>query len=358
MFRIRSRCAQEGRVPTRRIAEGVPSNVKNRIAPLICLAAAVAATLSAPLAWATSCTTQGMMNAADRASLVAFSDPLADAVATGDTNAVHAALLPAISGDWDSIRGVVLSAHPLFVGGKLRWRTIYLLDASDQKAPQDTEFFCTNAENTITVTINLQNLPPGRYALMLGDYVGAPLAGQIAMILSDSAGWKLGGLYAREGALDGRDGVAYWKQARAAAATTDNWSAWFSYDVARWLLLPVNFLSSPNLQKLEAEQQQVSPPSQSLPLVLSLSPGGSGPSWKLTDVHLDTSLHSADVALTYEGSGTTDPVAARAEAVNVMTALLRIHPGLRKNFHGLWAYAQKNGSQTFAIELPMAQIPE
>lgn len=301
------------------------------------------------------------MNAADKASLIAFSDPLAAAVAAGDANAVHAALLPAISGDWESIRGVVMSAHPLYAGGTLRWRTIYLLDASDQKAAQDTEFFCTNAENTITVTINLQNLPPGRYALMLGDYIGAPLAGQMAMILSDgpgSQGWKLGGLYAREGALDGRDGVAYWKQARAAAETTDNWSAWFSYEVARWLLLPVNFLSSPNLQKLDAEQQRVSPPSQSLPLILSLTPGGSGPSWKLTEVHLDTSLHSADVALTYEGSGTTDPVAARTEAVNVMTALLRIHPGLRKNFHGLWAYAQKNGSQTFAIELPMTQIPQ
>ena len=330
----------------------------SRLATLISFAAVGAAMLSAPFAQASSCTTQGSMNAADKAALVAFSDPLAAAVDAGNTDVVHAALLPAISADWDSIRSVVVSAHPLFAGGTLRWRTMYLLDASDQKAAQDTEFFCTNAENTITVTINLQNLPPGRYALVLGDYLQAPLAGQIAMILSDSGGWKLGGLYAREGALDGHDGVAYWKQARAAAATTDNWSAWFSYDVARWLLLPVNFLSSPNLEKLDAEQQQVSPPSQSLPLMLSLAPGGSGPSWKLTAVHLDTSLHSADVALTYEGSGTSDPVAARAEAVNVMTALLRIHPGLRKNFHGLWAYAQKNGNQTFAIELPMAQIPQ
>ena len=324
----------------------------------ICVLCVSAALGCVPMAWAASCTTQGSMTATDRIALAAASDPLAAAVASGNTDAVHAALLPSIDNDWESIRSVVASARPLFAGGALRWRTMYLLDATDQKTAQDTEFFCTNAESTITVTINLQNLPPGRYALVLGDYLKAPLAGQIAMILAESPGWKLGGLYAREGALDGRDGVAFWKQAREAASTTDNWSAWFSYDAARWLLLPVEFLSSPNLQKLDAEQQQISPPAKSLPLMLSAEAGGSGPSWKLTGVRLDTSLHSADLALTYEGSGTTDPVAARKEAIQVMSALLRIHPGLRKSFHGLWAYAEKNGNQTFAIELPMAQIPQ
>ena len=340
-----------------RQTEGVLSHVKPRPAAAFLLLAATLL-LGIPSALAATCTMQGSLKPTDRAELLAASNSLANAVMAGNTDAVHAMLLPDISSDWDSIRSVILSAHPLFVGGSLRWRTMYLLDASDQKSAQDTEFFCTNPESTLTVTVNLQNLPPGRYALVLGDAMHSPLDGQIAMILADSQGWKLGGLYAREGALDGRDGVAYWKQARAAAQTTDNWSAWFSYDVARWLLLPINFLTSPNLQKLESEQQHVSPPAQSLPLLLSLTPGGSGPSWQLTAVHLDTSLHFADLALTYDGSGTTDPVAARTEAVHVMSALLRIHPGLRKNFHGLWAYAQKNGTQTFAIELPMDQIPQ
>ena len=313
---------------------------------------------SARSALAASCTTQGAMKPADISSLLSAINPLAEAVANGDDSTVQAALLPAISSDWDSIRSVVASAPPLFKGGTLRWRTMYLLDATDQKTAQDTEFFCANSDNTLTVTVNLRNLPPGRYALVLGDYLKTPLAGQLAMILADSQGWKLGGLFAREGALDGRDGVDYWKQARAEAATTDNWSAWFSYEAARWLLLPIDFLSSPNLQKLDSEQQQISPPDKSLPLTLTASASASAASWKLTGVRLDTSLHSADIALTYEGSGTTDPVAARAEAVSVMSALLRVHPDLRKNFHGLWAYSQKNGAQTYAIELPMTQIPQ
>ena len=94
-------------------------------------------------------------------------------------------------------------------------------------------------------------LPPGRYAVVLADAAGAPLAGQMGLVLAwDGAAtaWKLAGLTVRPGVFDGHDGVWYWQRARE-LAKTDPWSAWFSYDAARYLLLPVDFLSSPNLQK-------------------------------------------------------------------------------------------------------------
>jgi len=53
----------------------------------------------------------------------------------------------------------------------------------------------------------------------------------------------------------------------------------------------------------------------------------------------------------------TDPAAMHTEAVAVLSALLKAQPGLRANFHGLWAYAVKDGKQTPVMELPMGQIP-
>jgi hypothetical protein len=53
----------------------------------------------------------------------------------------------------------------------------------------------------------------------------------------------------------------------------------------------------------------------------------------------------------------TDPAAQRTEAVAVLSALLKAQPGLRESFHGLWAYAMKDGKRIPVIELPMAQIP-
>jgi hypothetical protein len=79
--------------------------------------------------------------------------------------------------------------------------------------------------------------------------------------------------------------------------------------------------------------------------------------WKIDSVRLDASLREPDLAVTYESTGVTDPAAARTEAVAVLSALLKAQPGLRQNFHGLWAIAMKDGKRSPVIELPMAQIP-
>jgi hypothetical protein len=53
----------------------------------------------------------------------------------------------------------------------------------------------------------------------------------------------------------------------------------------------------------------------------------------------------------------TDPAALRTEAITALTAFLKTQPGLRANFHGLWAYAVKDGKRSPVMELPMAKIP-
>lgn len=313
-------------------------------------------------AGAVNCTTQSSLQPGDRQALLTAGNSIADAIASQNLDSLQADLLPAVIGEWDSIRSATQGAAPLFKGGKVYWGDGYLLDATDLKAPADTQFFCANADSAVTMTISLRSLPAGRYALLIGDYEGAPLAGQLALILGTdtTAGgkWKLGGVFAREGSLEGHDGVWYWRHARELATRKAEWSAWFSYDAARWLLLPVDFLSSPHLEKLNKEQSQLSAdPLNSLPLTVTGSGSDSGKSWKITALTLDTALHTPDIAVVYEGTGLTDPMAARAEAVAVMSAFLKLHPELRENFHGLWAYSEKDGRRSYAVEQAMHDIP-
>ena len=79
--------------------------------------------------------------------------------------------------------------------------------------------------------------------------------------------------------------------------------------------------------------------------------------WKIDSVRLDTSLHQDDLGVTYESTGVTDPAALRTEAVSVLSTFLKAQPALRASFHGLWAYAMKDGKRSPVMELPMAQIP-
>jgi hypothetical protein len=246
-------------------------------------------------------------------------------------------------------------------GGQVQLRNLYLLDATSLGAPADTQFFCTSASGSITVTLSMRALPPGRYAVVLADAAGAPYAGQLGVILAwdgPAGGWKLGGLTVRPGALDGHDGVWWWSHARELARTNqdsiDGWSAWYAYDAARMLLLPMDFLSSPNLEKLVTEQTAIrNSPQNAFPLTLPDGPR----TWKIDAVSLDPTLLHADLGVAYESTGVADPAAQRTEAILVLSALLKAQPGLRENFHGLWAYAVKDGKRTPVIELPMAQIP-
>jgi len=312
---------------------------------------------------ATSCTTQGELQPQDRNALASIGGRLAMAVAGQDYGTLQAALLPAEAAEWQGIHDSVELSGPLMKGGRVELRNIYLLDASTLAAPADTQFFCSNASGSLTVTMNMPALPPGRYAVVLADAAGADLAGQLGIVLAwDATGappaWKLAGLSVRQGSFDGHDGVWYWTRARelikADQPVTNNWPAWFSYEAARYLLLPFDFISSPNLEKLSQEQAQIkNSPQDAFPY--SLQDGDR--TWKIDALRLDASLRQADLAVVYESTGVTDSAAVRTEAGAVLSALLKAQPGLRSSFHGLWAVAMKNGKRTPEIELPMAQIP-
>jgi hypothetical protein len=312
---------------------------------------------------ATSCTTQAELLPQDRDALALIGGRLAVAVVGQDYAALQASLLPAESSEWDGIHDAVERGAPVVKGGQVQLRNLYVLDAGTLTAAADTQFFCSNSSGSLTVTMNMRSLPPGRYAVVLADAVGSPSAGQIGLVLawdptSAPAAWKLAGLTVRPGTFDGHDNVWFWTRARELMkneqAHPDPWSAWFSYEAARYLSVPVDFISSPNLDKLGQEQAQIkNSPQDAFPY--SLQDGDR--TWKIEAVRLDASLRQADLAVVYDSSGVTDPSAVRTEANAVLSALLKAQPGLRQNFHGLWAVALRDGKQTPVIELPMAQIP-
>ncbi len=305
---------------------------------------------------AATCTSEPELGSQDRDALSVIITKVANAVIAQDDTTLQSVLLPQEASQWDGIRGAVDQAAALVKGGQFKLRSLYVLDASDQTATQDTQVFCSNPSGSMTVTITMSALPPGRYAIALADAAGSPMAGQMGVVLAwdDAAkAWRLAGLTVRPGVFDGHDNTSYWVRGRS-LAKSDPWSAWFSYDVARYLSLPVDFVSSPNLDKLRQEQALITPsPESALPL--SLQDGDR--TWKVEAVVLDPSLHEPDLSVVYQSTGVTDPAALRTEAIAVLSAFLKVQPGIRANFHGLWAYAEKDGKRTAVMELPMSKIP-
>ena len=117
-------------------------------------------------------------------------------------------------------------------------------------------------------------------------------------------------------------------------------------------MLPVDFIASPNLERLDQEISQI----KSAP-AFPYSVTSGDRTFKIDNVHFDASLREADLGINYESTGVSDPAAQRTEATAVMSAFLKAQPALRQSFHGLWAYALNNGKVTPVMELPMNQIP-
>jgi hypothetical protein len=327
-------------------------------------AALFTAWMFAPLfAHATSCMTQGEMNAQDRNTLASASQQLGNAVIQQNLGAIQGTLLPAVAEQWDGMRSVIEQGAAYVKGGQVQLNALYQLDATSLTAPSDTQFFCSSSNGSLTVTVSLRSLPPGKYAIILAYVIGAaapgqaPTAtvGQLAFILGlDANSWKLGGVFLRPGVLEGHDGVWWWQHARELARQNTPWAAYFAYDTARYLLLPVDFISSPNMEKLGQEQAQIKDsPAEAFPYTMQ----DGARTWKIDSVHFDPALRQADLAVTYDSTGVTDPAAVRTEATAVLSAFLKAQPSLRLNFHGLWAYAARNNQATPVMELPMAQIP-
>ncbi len=308
---------------------------------------------------AASCKTQSQMTTAQREGIANAARAMLSQVQSGDVQGLRASTLPAVAADFSGIENSVQTLKPVVQSAAITIDSLFALDASTETpgAPR-TDFFC----GTPLVVMNFNDLPPGNYALAILHATGIPQPQQIALILSQSPDqhWLLGGFFAKPMLEAGHDGLWYWVAARKYAQKNMGWDSWFYYRLAADFLSPVNFLSSPNLEKLQHEQEQVHPanlPGPQQPLALNAH----GSVFQVTSVDTTTTFGPLDIEVHYtpdaaQAAQLRDPPTARKQVTDLMTALLAMHPDLPDAFHGIWVQADGGSAALFSLELPMNQI--
>ncbi len=316
------------------------------------------AALSLSAANAASCKTQSQMTPAQRDALLNVARTMAGRVQNGDAQGLQANTIPEVASNFGGIASSVSSLRPLVQQASITVNALYLLDASTEPAGAPrTDFYC----GAPLVVLNFNSLPRGTYALAILHATGVPQPQQISLILSQAAGnrWMLAGFFSRPMVQAGHDGLWYWESARQYAQKNMNWAAWFYYRLATDLLDPVEFLSSPNLEKLQKEADKTRPDklpgTDPLPLAVHSS------IFNITAIDPTVALGPLDLEIHYtpdaaQAAQLRDPAAARKQVIDVMTALLAQHPELHTAFHGIWMHADQGNASLFALELPMEQI--
>ena len=318
----------------------------------------VAATLLPQATMAATCKTQSQMTAAERDALSSAARTMASEVQSGDVLALRANTIPAVAADFSGIAATIGTLKPLVQQATLTIDSLYLLDASSE-APGSarTDFYCGSP----VVVMNFTGLPPGTYALAILHATGVPNPQQISLVLAATPDhrWMLGGFFSKPMTQAGHDGLWYWVSARNYAHKNMNWDAWFYYRIAAEFLDPVDFLSSPNLEKLQAEEDKVKP--DSFPGAQPLTVNAHGSSFQVTSIDTTTTFGPLDLEIHYTPDAAQtaqlhDPPSARKQVTELMTALLSQHPDLPDAFHGIWVQADGGSASLFSLELPMDQI--
>jgi hypothetical protein len=314
----------------------------------------LAATTAVTAAWADSCTTQAQMTATQRLDFTHAASMVASDVQNGDMQGLHNDTLPAVAADFSGIANSATALKPQIAQAGVTVDALYAFEAAQPAAGPPG--------STMTVVLNFSGLPPGKYALALLHATGVAKPQQIALILAqDTDGrWKLAGFSSKPLMLAGENGLWYWVHGRDYAAKRDEWAAYFYYQIATYLMVPADYLASPNVDKLRREAANLHP--QNLPGDQPATVNANGLPFKITRIDTSADLGPLDLAIHYspnaeEAAQLRDPVAARKQVLNLMSGMLAVHPGLRTAFHGLWVYADSGNATVFALELPMNQIP-
>jgi hypothetical protein len=314
--------------------------------------------VSLPTANAVTCTTQSQLPSAQRETLAAAARTIVEQIKNGQVQALQANTIPAVAADFSGIASSVQSLKPVIQSSTVTVDTLFLLDASTNPAtPSRIDFYCGSP----VVALNFGSLPGGTYSLAILHATGVPQPQQISIILSQAPGgrWMLAGFFSKPMIAAGHDGLWYWVSARRYAQSKQSWDAWIYYRMASNLLDPVNFLSSPNLEKLQRESDAVRPSTFPGPAPISLNADGA--SFSVTSIDTTTLFGGLDLDIQYsadpmQATQLHDPPSARKQVTQVMAAILALHPELQSAFHGIWVHANEGTNSLFALELPMNQI--
>jgi len=312
--------------------------------------------LLCPADQAQSCFNGPDLDAATKGAIESAARKYLDMSAHGDVAGLKANSIPTIAGDFGSIERAVVTNKQFLAEGQPAITGTYLLDASQAKATLPrADFYCGIYNSSDRIAFFISNLPPGRYALVIQKVSGKdPIT--LTLILQDMAGaWKLAGYYPRVVSIGGHDGQWYLARAREFQAKGQLHNAWLYYLTAWDLIAPVDFLSTPQLDKVADEMQAARPgdaPSATVPLSLSAN----GRVFKITEMTPVTIDDNLDARVRYETPDAANSGLAFKDNTAVIKALVAKFPELRDAFVAIAARVVDDNGHEYGTVVTMKDI--
>lgn len=327
---------------------------------LVLASVALALMCCASTAIAETCTTASDMDPATRTALVSAGQRYFDLLAKGDSASLRQAAIPSLASDFSAIEATVKDNQPALAGSKATARPPFLLDAEGVAPIARAEFYCgvfgRNGQTANSAAFYLNNLPPGKYGVVILDVASSKGPYYVSFILQQlGSDWKLGGLYIKASQIGGHDSDWFTTRAREFKTKGQTHNAWLYYVEARSLISPLPFMSTLVTDKLYDESQKALP--SDLPAdgkTVDLASGNS--TYKLIDVFPQVVNNELDLIVRYQVPDVSNTNQAYQGNMAVMKGLVTKYPELRDAFASVVARAVDPSDRDYGTMLPMKDI--
>jgi len=311
-------------------------------------------------AGAQTCQTANDMDPALRTAITNAGLRYFEMAVKGDTVSLRQSAIPSLASDFGGVQTTIQDHQPGMAGAQPSVTSFFLLNAEDATPNQRSEFYCgvfnKNGQTANSAAFYLENLPPGKYAIVLIDANSVKGRTMFSEVLQQTGNdWKLGGLYIKSAQVAGHDSDWFLAQARQFKAKGQMHNAWFFYLEARSLISPLPFMSTLATDKLYDESQPLQPydlPASGKPAILA-APAGT---YKLTAVFPEVVGNDLDLIVRYESANVSNTNVAYQENVNVMKALVTRFPEVRDAFSAVVARAVDTTGRDYGTLLAMKDI--
>jgi hypothetical protein len=325
---------------------------------LFCALAVFSATIAS--AAAQSCQTSSDLEDSTRTAITSAAQRDFDLAAKGDLTSLRQNAIPSLAADFSAVENTIKDHEQDLAGAQATVSRMFLLETEGSAPTPQAEFDCgvfgKSGQTANSAVFYLNNLPPGKYAVVLFSVTSAKGKENFSLILQQAgADWKLGNIFIQSGQLAGHDSDWFAARARDYKAKGQLHAAWLFYAEARNLVSPIPFMSTQVSDKLYDESQGAQP--ADMPAdgkTVDLTAGTA--TYKLTALFPQAVGNDLDLIVKYQVADASNGNQAYQSNVAVMKALLAKYPELRDIFAGVVARAVDASGRDYGTLLAMKDI--
>jgi hypothetical protein len=336
-----------------------PESTSHGPAAIICVALCVVV-FSTVSARAQSCQTSGELEDTTLAGITAAGKHYFDLAAKADVASIRQSSISSLASDFSGIETTVKDHQSDLAAAQATVKSVFLLETAGSAPAPHAEFFCgvfgKNGQTSSSAVFEIDNLSPGKYAVVLLDATSPKGRTMFSLILQQvGSDWKLGGLYLKPARVAGHDSDWFVARAREFKTKGQGHNAWFYYLEATSLVSPLPFMATAATDKLSDESQALRP--ADLPAAGKTADlAAASATYKLTTIFPDPVGDDLDLIVKYQAADISNINQTYQNNVAVIKALVAKYPELREAFAGIVARAVDPSGSDYGTLLAMKDI--